>query len=162
MKKLFIIICLFASHYCFSQSLPDYDNVKMEQKSDYKEADKVALVAANYLLSTPFQKNDLNRLKSLQFILKWMGGSPDFTFSIDNIAQKISKGNDDMLGLYMASMSKYALENRGDAADAKKMKINAIKILLAYCEDENNNMKMNKELKKLAEANKKGELEQVL
>lgn len=56
MKKLFIIICLLASNYCFSQSLPDYDNVKMEQKSDYKEADNVAQVAANYLLSTPFQK----------------------------------------------------------------------------------------------------------
>jgi hypothetical protein len=162
MKKIILLLCLFASNYGFSQSLPNYDNVKMEVKSDYVEADKVALVAANYLLSTPYEKNDLNRLKSLQFIIKWMSGSPDFTFTLDDVASKITKGNDDLLGLYMTSMSKFALENRAAAADAKVMKVNALKILISYCENEGNNMKMSKQLTKLAEANKKGELEKAL
>jgi hypothetical protein len=162
MKKIILLICFFATQHCFSQQLPDYDNVKMEQKSDYKEADKVALIAANYLLATPYEKTDLSRLKSLQFIIKWMTGSPDFSFGIDAAATKISKGNEDILGLYMAAMSKFALENRESAANAKKMKVAAIKLLLGYCENESNHMKMSKELKKLSEANKKGELESSL
>lgn len=162
MKKIILLLCLFACNYGFSQSLPNYDKVKMEQKSDYVEADKVALIAANYLLSTPYQKNDLNRLQSLQFIIKWMSGSPDFSFTLDDVASKITKGNDDLLGLYMTAMSKFALENREAAADAKVMKLNAVKTLIAYCENEDNNIKMTKQLTKLAEANKKGELESAL
>ena len=162
MKTISTLLLVLVSNYCFSQSLPDYDNVKMEQKSDYKEADKVALIAANYLFSTPYEKNDLSRLRSLKFIIKWMSGSPDFSFSLDGVATKISKGNDDLLGQYMAAMSKFALENREAASDEKKMKLNAIKLLLAYCEVERNNMKMSKELRKLSEANKKGELERAL
>ena len=91
-----------------------------------------------------------------------MSGSPDFNFNLDGVAAKISKGNDDLLGQYMAAMSKFALENREAASDEKKMKLNAIKLLLAYCEVERNNMKMSKELRKLSEANKKGELERAL
>jgi hypothetical protein len=159
MKKIILLLCLFTTQHCFSQQLPDYENVKMEQKSDYKEADKVALIAANYLLATPYEKTDRSRLESLAFIIKWMAGSPDFGFNLDQTATKISKGNDDMLGLYMAAMSKFALENRKDAADAKKMKVAAIKLLLTYCENESNHMKMSKELRKLSDANKKGELE---
>ena len=134
----------------------------MEQKSDYAEADKVALTAANYILSTLFQKNDLSRLRSLQFIIKWMSGSPDFNINIDASASKIAKGNDDLLGLYMVAMSKFALENRGEAADANKVKLSAIRTLLTYCENENNNMKMSKEMRKLSEANKNGKLEAAL
>jgi hypothetical protein len=162
MKKIIFIFCLIASQRCLSQQLPDYNSVKMEQKSDYIEADKVALVAADYILNTPFVKNDLNRLRSLQFLIKWMGGSPDFMFTMDEVATKISKGNDDLLALYMVAMSKFALENREAAANAKKMKVESIKIVLAYCEKETNHLKMNKELKKLSEANKKGELESSL
>ena len=35
-------------------------------------------------------------------------------------------------------------------------------MVLTYCEDENNKMKMSKRLKMLSEANKKGELEKEL
>ncbi len=157
-----LIICLFTANYCFSQQLPDYENVKMEKKADYAEADKVALTAANFILSNPCAKNDINRLKSLQFVIKWMSGSPDFKFSIDESAVKLARGNDELLALYMTAMSKFALKNRDEAGDAKKMKLAAIRTLIAYCENETNNMKMSRELRKLSEANKNGSLESVL
>lgn len=118
--------------------------------------------AANYILSTPFEKNDVTRLKSLQFVMKWMTGTPDFLFSLDEAATKMAKGNDEVLGLYVVCMTKYCLQNIDASKDEKLVKLNAIKMLLAYCENSNNNMKLTKQLKKLSEANQKGELEKEL
>jgi hypothetical protein len=106
MKKIMLALLLLYFQPSFSQTtLPNFDEIKLDQKSDYQNADPSALQAANYILSTAFNKDDLNRLKSLQFIIKWMSGTPDYIFSLDNVASKIIKGNDDLLGLYMACMT---------------------------------------------------------
>ena len=162
MKKLTLFLSLWYFHSGYSQSLPNLDEIKLEKPADYKTAEVIATQAATYLLSTPFEKNDLDRLKSLQFVIKWMSGTPDYSFTLDNVATKILKGNDDLLGLYMACMTKYSLENKVSSTDAAEVKLNSIKMLLAYCENPDNNMRMTKALKKLSEANKKGELEKEL
>ena len=59
-------------------------------------------------------------------------------------------------------MTKYTLENKAFAKDAAVVKLNAITTLLKYCENKDNNLKMSKQLKKLAEAKEKGQLEQAL
>jgi hypothetical protein len=162
MKKLFVLLIILSSKFSFCQTLPDFDNIKLDKSTDYKDADSFALNSSTYLLSTPFEKNDLSRLKALQFIIKWMSGTPDYTFTLDGIAGKIIKENDDLLGLYMAAMTKFCLENKSSSGDANLVKLNAVKFLLMYCENSANNMKMTKQLQKLSDANKKGELEKSL
>lgn len=159
MKKIILASVLLYFNASFGQNLPNFDEIKLEQKTDYQPAESSVMQATNYMLSTPYEKNDLNRLNSLQFIIKWMSGTPDFTFTLGSEITKIMKGNDDMLGLYMACMTKYCLENKSSAKDEAAVRLNSIKLLLTYCEKESNNMKMTKQLKKLSEANKKGELE---
>jgi hypothetical protein len=90
-----------------------------------------------------------------------MSGTPDYGFTMDGVSGKIIKGNNELLSLYMASMAKYSLDNKS-SADINMVRLNAIKILLAYCENPANNLKMTKGLKKLSEANKKGELEKAM
>lgn len=162
MKKWIIVLLLCYCNNCISQTLPNFDEIKLELAADYKTAEPAVLQSAGYILSVPFEKNDLNRLKSLQLIIKWMTGTPDYSFTLDNVATKIAKGNDDLIGLYMVCMTKYCLENSSTAKDQKAVKLNSIKLLLAYCENENNKMKMTKQLKKMSEANKNGELEKEL
>lgn len=162
MKTIFIALLAFYCNYSFCQTTPDYDNIKLVDKGDYQVAEPNVMQAANYILSTPFEKNDLTRLKSLQFIIKWMTGTPDFSFSLDDMATKMAKGNDDVLGVYMVCMTKYYLENKASSKDAKVVKLNSIKMLLSYCENENNKLKLTKQLKKLSEANQRGELEKEL
>ena len=91
-----------------------------------------------------------------------MSGTPDYSFTLDNVATKLTKGNDDLLGLYMAAMTKYCLENPANAKDEKLVKLNSLKTLITYCDNPANNIKMTKPLKKLSEAMQKGELEQQL
>ncbi|MES1226704.1 MAG: hypothetical protein ABUT20_65120 [Bacteroidota bacterium] len=160
MKGIIIIVLAILCNNSWAQT--NYDNVKLETAADCKAADPIALEASTYLLSTPFEKDNVIRLNSLSFIIKWMSATPDYTFSIDEMASKIMKGNDELLGLYMAAMTKYCLENKASSKDQKLIKLNAVIYVLKYCEDEKNNMKMTKQLKKLSDAKAKGELESSL
>ncbi len=159
-----IILLLFALHFNFSysQELPDYDEIPLKKQSDYYKADSFVLIASNFLLSTPYAANNKDRLNSEAFIVKWMSGTPDYSFTLGKTAIDITKKNTHLLGIYMACMAKYCIENKIDGKDDKEVTLNAVKLLLTYCEDPDNNIKMTKELKKLSEANKKGELEKEL
>jgi hypothetical protein len=160
MKKTIMIFCVFWSSGTIAQTLPNFDLIKLEKTSDYKAADPFVLQTATYLLTIPFKRDSPDRLNSLRFIGKWMGGTPDYSFVLTDVANKIGKDNNDILGLYMAAMAKYTLENKASSKDEKLVKLNALILLLNYCENKNNNIKMSKQLKKLSEAKEKGQLEQ--
>ncbi|MEO5890820.1 MAG: hypothetical protein ABIQ31_11230 [Ferruginibacter sp.] len=163
MIKTIITIFTFCSLYTINlsaQTLPNFDLIKLEKTSDYKAADPFVLQTATYLLSTPFKKESPDRLNSLRFISKWMFGTPDHSFVFNDMQAIVGKDNSDLLGLYMASMAKYTLENKAASKDPKVVKLNAMILLLNYCENKDNNVKMSKQLKKLSEAKEKGQLEQ--
>lgn len=164
MKRLFFALLFgLLSHISFAQNLPDFDAIKLDKKEDFNSvADDAALQASNFLFSTPLKKDNIDRLKSLQYIIKWMSGTPDYNFSLDEQATKFAKKNDDLLGLYMAAMTKYILQNKPDSKDQNKIKFNAVKIIITYAKDENNKVKINSELKKVIEADDKGQLSEYL
>ncbi|HET9056444.1 MAG TPA: hypothetical protein VFN30_06300 [Chitinophagaceae bacterium] len=160
---LFSILLLLLLTNVFSQDNPKYDEIKLDTKEDFNEkANNAALQASNYLLSTPIDSKSIDRLKSLQFIIKWMSGTPDFSFTLDEQATKFAKNNDDLLGLYMAAMTKYVLENKTESKNQNKIKLNAVKSIIQYSKDTKNNVKINKELKKVIEADENGKLEDYL
>lgn len=162
MKSILSIVLAIFYISSFAQTTQDYDNVKLETAAECKAAEPIVLEASNYVLSTPFEKNDIGRLKSLSLIIRWMSATPDYSFGLDEVASKIMKGNDDLLGIYMTAMTKYCLENKASAKDQKLVKLNAVTYVLNYCEDAKNNVKMTKQLKKLSEAKARGELEKSL
>ena len=162
-RVIYVLLFGLLSNSCFAQNLPDYSSIKLENKEDYNAAaDNAALTAANFIFSTPLEKNNTDRLQSLQYIINWMSGTPDYTFMLDEQATKFTKKNTDFLGLYMAAMAKYVLENKGDAKDQDKIKLNAMKMICEYAKDEKNKVKINSELKKAIEANDKGQLAEYL
>lgn len=162
MKSILFFVLLCCSVHLSAQDLPNYEQIRLEQGPDYKPAEPAVLQAANYILSTPMAKDDLDRAKSTQFLLRWMTGTPDYTFSLGGSISKAVSNQTDLLGVYMAAMAKYALENKDMAKDEKKVNLEATKIMLVYCEDSKNNVKLNKTLKKMIEANKEGNLESML
>jgi hypothetical protein len=162
MKKILFIPLVVLSICAFSQNSTDFDSIKIDNATDCKAAEPYALEASNYLFSKPFDKNDIDRLRSMRLIIRWMSATPDYHFALDEAAAKLMKGSDDLLGLYMGAMTKYALENKSTSGDAKLVKLNAITTILNYVENPANNLKMTKSLKKLSEAKAKGTLEQEL
>ncbi|KAA3439554.1 hypothetical protein [Rufibacter hautae] len=161
MKKLLLLLVLsFSTLSVFAQEVPNYSAVSLAAKEDYAKAEGTVLKAADYLISTPFDKKNPDRLRAMQFILKWMEGTPDFTFQIDETPVKISDGNSDLLGLYLACATKYCIENRSMAKDAKAVKLNTLKTLVTYSTNPTYKVKQTGELKKVIKASEKGELEQ--
>lgn len=161
MKLITLILALLLSKLTFAQSLPNFDIIKLEKASDYKPAEPFALQTANYILSHPFDRNNKDLMNSLQFISKWMNGTPDYSFAAFDMEEKIGSDRD-ILGLYMIAKAKYILENKANAKDAKLVKLNAVTLLLDYCSKKDNLVRMTKQMKKLAEAREKGALEQAL
>jgi hypothetical protein len=161
MKFTILIWVLFFNMAAFAQTLPNFDVIKLEKPVDYKLAEPYALQTANFILSTPFNKEDKDKISSLRFISKWMNGTPDYSFALGDMEDKLGK-DIDLHGLYMISKVKYVLENKANAKDPKLVKINATTLLINYCSNKDNLVKMSKQLKKLAEAKEKGQLEQAL
>jgi hypothetical protein len=91
-----------------------------------------------------------------------MQGTPDYNFSLDDQATKFAKNSDELLGLYMAAMTKYVLENNADSKDQNKIKLNSVMLVVSYSRDPKNNVKLNKELKNLIKADDKGQLAEYL
>ena len=162
MKGSLAIFFILCGSYLNAQTLPNFDLIKLDKTADYKVAEPFVLQTATYLLSAPIKKDDPDRLNSLRFISKWMNGTPDYSFVFSEITDKIGKDNYDLLGIYMAALAKYTLENKQASKDPKVAKLNAMILLLNYCENKDNNVRMSKQLKKLSEAKEKGQLEQVI
>jgi hypothetical protein len=162
MKKIVFILLACSTSFAFAQNATDLESIKLESAADCEAAEPYALQASSYLFTKPFEKNDLTRLKSLQFIIKWMSATPAYKFTLDGVAEKLLKGNDELLGLYMGAMTKYTLENKSSAGNFDVVKLNSITMLLNYCENPANNIKMTKNLKKLSEAKANGQLAQAL
>ncbi len=162
MKLVAVLLFFFCGVAAHTQTLPNFDLIHLEKPVDFKKAEPFALLTANFLLSNPFEKENKERLNGLQFLGKWMNGTPDYSFAITDMVEKIGKDSHELLGLYMVAMAKYMLENKEVAKDTKLVKLNAMKLLLDYCGNKANNIRMSRPLKKLAEAHEKGQLEQAL
>jgi hypothetical protein len=160
----YIIVFLFAllNRPVFSQQLPDYTKVSLTQASDYKAAEPQVLQAAIYMLSTPYNKEDLAWLNAIQFIMKWVEGTPDYSFTFGSSTTKIFKDKMELLSLYIAAMARYSLENPGSAKDPNAIAFNAMSTVLTYCNNTANNMAMTKPMKKLSEAKEQGQLAEAL
>ncbi len=159
MKQIVFIVLLLCGTKLAAQTFPNFSTIRFSLPSDYRSADSTVLLATDYLLSTPFDKNNTDRLKSTAFVIKWMTATPDYTFSLDQaVLSKITSGSDDLLGLYMICMAKYVLENKETAKDEKLAQLNGLKILLHYAGNEANEVPLNNPLIKLIKADKKGKL----
>ncbi len=164
MKLVLIsVLFLWATNISFSQSLPNFDEIKLKSDADFnKVANDAALMASNYLLSTPMDLDNFDRVRSLKYIADWMTGTPDYTFEIDEQVAKFVNKNQDLFGLYMTAMTKYVLENKSASNNQNEIKLNAVRIMLKYSSDPKNNVKITKEMKNAIKAEKKGKLEEFL
>lgn len=162
MKNTILGLILFCSMNLTAQTIPNFDLIKLEKISDYKKAEPFVILSANFILSTPFKNDNKDRYNSLRLISQWMNGTPDYSFVMNDIIEKIGKGDNDHLAIYVAALTKYTIENKPVVKDANKIKLEAMTTLLNYCQDKNNNLRLTKQLKKLVDAKEKGQLEQAL
>jgi hypothetical protein len=159
-RLLFICFLIFASGSTFAQILPAFTQVKLEKPKDYKAAEPVVVQTADYVLASPIDQNVEAKKAAAQFLMKWMDGTSDYTFTLDENTTKSFLQNTGLVVVYLASMSKFAIESKPKLS--KTITLHALKSLLAYINNPANNVTKTDELKELSEANDKNELESFL
>ncbi len=156
MRILIIIITfLFINTFSFAQDFKSLESYEFETEESFQSEEENVLLCSNYIFDNPFDDSDIKRLISIQYIMKWMTGTPDYTFEIGGEVMELTKNNTDLLGLYISALTKIALENKDEKLNAEEMHNRAVDILANYCSDSKNNMKPSKKLKKIIKAKKK-------
>lgn len=161
MKTLFSFLICFTAISVFSQNASQYDNIPLNSAAAYRKAEPQVMLAADYAYTSPIDKENTNRKNAISFVMKWMAGTSDYSFGMDETINKISNGDSEIFGIYFISLAKYALAN-GKGVDREEAKYNAYVMMAEYCENPANNFRIRGEVKKMIEAKKQGKLKEFL
>lgn len=136
----------------FAQRAADIPSLTFKSAEDYQKYESEVLKSANFILQTPVTEAALKRSKHTVFIMKWMEGTPDYTFNLGEDFMRLTKGNDELPSVYLSAMVKAALDNKVDDEAIDPI---AKKLFLDYCANESNNVKYNRKVKKMIKARQK-------
>lgn len=162
MKKV-ILLFLFSINICnaFSQELPNLKNLKLNKTAQFKGTETLVFKVTNYLFQTPIDKKNKSRAEAGQFLLKWMNGTPDYTFYLEEKETNFFNTDSDLILMYMASLTKFTLDNP-TIKDQKKLILGTMATVLTYLNRQENKTSWSKELWQLNDANQKGKLQEYL
>lgn len=161
MKKLILFLFIAISASAFAQITSQYDNIPLTTASEFRKAEPQVMLAADYVYTSPIEKDDKHRTDAIRFIMRWMQGTSDYSFPIDETFTKITKNDNELFGVYMACLAKYAL-SKGKGVEREDLKYNSFVLLSDYCQNPNNNYKPRGEVKKMIEAKNGGKLKEYL
>ena len=72
MKKIILIIAIaFAHNLSFGQNFKELASYEFKTVESYETEKNNVLICANYLFNNPANQSDLNRLTSIQYIIRY-------------------------------------------------------------------------------------------
>ena len=148
MKKLLILFILLTASTAFSQIYKDLPNEIFGSKADYGYNEDQVLEVSQFLLSSPIQSNNSDRINAAQYLMKWMEGTPDHTFTIGQMVMDLTGGDKDLLGVYFAAACETAIQNKKSGKTAEQTNEETVQKFVTYAANKNNKVILNKELKK--------------
>jgi len=158
---LFSLLFFVGINIAFAQELPNLKHVKLNKNAHFKATEQLTLKVIAYLLETPIDKKNKSRTEAGQFLLNWMNGTPDYSFYLEEKETDYFNTDSDLMLMYMASLTKFTLENP-TIKDQKKLVLGAMGILLPYINQQENKKSWSTSLWQLNEANQNGKLEAFL
>lgn len=161
-KTIALLLTLFITCNIYAQDFTSLADVNITTAEQCRTYDSKALEAANYILTTAIDGTNNNRFGAMSFLIKWMTATPDYTFELGGAVAKMGKKDDFLLAVYMSAMVKFCMENKDKAKDKKEVELAAMHALAVYAANEANNVKLDKDLKKLIAADKEGKLKEYL
>lgn len=151
---LTLLLMLVASN-SFSQDFSDLDKVPLKGKNDFKSAEDKVLECAKYIISSPLDKED-SQLKSAEnFVLNWMAGTPDYSFTLDDSLQPIMEKGPALLGVFMACYSQTAILDSHNLKSDDIFK-KTMTSFIAYCKNPANKVELTEGVNKLIKQEENG------
>ncbi|MBP1673245.1 MAG: hypothetical protein H6Q25_1060 [Bacteroidetes bacterium] len=166
MKKtlLFHLFFLAITVVTIAQKAPKVSDIKFDSNTNYAEYESLALQCADFILQNNYETNSSNidNLNAFLFMINWMTGTPDYSFTIEDKITKICKKQSLLSSVYMAASLKYAIEHKNDKPSANDINYNGILIFIQYCENPENGVIIKGEMKKLITAKNENKLKEYL
>ncbi|MCL7755107.1 hypothetical protein [Polaribacter sp. Z022] len=154
-----LIFLLFVSTSLLAQEVEIPNNLKLENKEDYKKTEQLVLNSTEWLLKTPISENPIKRKDINAFLMKWMSGSP--TVSIELVSGIVPLECADCLMSFMSGWTKYSLEN-----NYSKNKVDCAlagaENAIEFYEKNKSELGKNSDMEKLIKRNKKGKLKKYI
>ncbi|WP_066629308.1 hypothetical protein [Labilibacter marinus] len=146
MKQIFILLSLIITFSTVSAQ--NFDFSPLKEKSDYKKVEEQVKSASKYLIDTPINQDVIIRSQATKLVMKWMEGTPDYTFELDARVLEITDDNSELFSLYLASMTNVVLNHPHEKLSSDKIYKLSTKQLAEYCKNKENKLKPSKGLKK--------------
>ncbi len=163
MKRFKILIAGLTISLTMNLSAQDFsklNEIKLTDSLSCSLAQKNVIECCDYLLANPCSEN-LPSLNAMKFLIDWMGATPDYYFSFEDNVYKAVKSEMYLTGRYYASLAKTAIED-DYKANCLDLQMKAITVLLDYCEQPKNNVKINNKIQKYIDAKRNNTLKELL
>ena len=136
--------------------------VELKNEIDSRLAEPQILVCNNYILSTPIDTKNQNRILATIFVRKWLDKTPNYIFHVDKDVAKILDKEGNVLDVFIAAMTKFAIENPEQGNDPQAVTLYAWNTTLDYIANKANNIKQTGEMKKMIKAKNNDTLNSLL
>jgi len=159
MKLLSSILTVSIMLFTLAVNAQDFQvpETQPSTKDEFVKSEKDFIAAAKWLETTPLGKENATRKKINAWIIVWITNSPTVTETVYAGIIKPFDKNSDLLGVFMAGYARYILENKYDG-DAFKGNLAGIRSVV-NCVNLGGDIKKDKNLTKLMDADKDGKLE---
>jgi len=133
-------------------------NYTLNTAADYAKYEKDIIVCANWMENTPLNIEQQKRIDANTFLMKWITGSPTVSIGLNaDVLVKCTDKNPDLMILFIAGWTRYALENNY-SRDQQKGYFEGFKTIINVYK-KGISIKKDKDLEKIADIYDKGELE---
>lgn len=160
-KGLLLIFLLCSILSSFAQVVPNFKQIKLNKRVHYNDAEPAVISTISYLFNTPIDEKNKSRADAGQFLLKWMNGTPDYTFNLGEQETNYFNTDADLMLMYMAALTQFTLANE-EIKDQKILVLGAMNIVLPYLNKQENKKTWSANLWQLTESHQKGRLESFL
>jgi hypothetical protein len=123
-------------------------NVELKKVEDYAKYEQDVINAAKWLENTDLNKEQEKRKEVFGFVFAWISGSPNVSVEISENLAKIYDKNTDLLAIYLASYTRFSLENKSNTSKDDVSLAGLQAVIKVY--QKGINIKKNKELEKLS------------
>ncbi len=127
-------------------------------KEEFTQSESNFIKAAKWLESTPVGTQEDKRTRMNAWVIAWLTNSPTVTIEVQSAIIKPFSKNSQLLSVYMAGYGRYVLENNY-SKDALKANAAGMKSAV-NCANLGGDIKKDKALTKVIDADKEGKLEE--
>ena len=128
-----LVLTLPGAHYSFAQAQFEVpENFELKTQDDTAKYETAIIGAAKWLEETDLNKERDKRQQVISFVLRWLEASPSVNLELTDPIAKLYEKNDLLLGVFLASYARNAVENKSTRSKFSPTKAAVTSMISVY------------------------------